>query len=407
MTEASKSADKRIVSSKEILARASRLLQDSQHKTSNVRQFEPLSIREASLKKDLFMTDPRKKSQKPDTRQESEDYGLNFMDIYKGQLQRHHQPDESFAKQAVSAFENGRMSHQGGPTVDDSVMSLQSIRAGRLQGFYNERTLDSQELGDYDINSKVILTYFLHALEIERLIYINKEMVEDASDLDKELEEAEKEILRLKVEKRAMTAELEEYKAKLKQASSATREIKDNLAQCPERGANEAKHNAFSVKVNSESVDANNAYISNGLSPYHEQKGLTVPSNSVNEPRTEYISVRNYPVGGTIAYPKPYEFSSVDQHHAFGIQTDRSGFQTIYQDHSQASNRVMNYTSRDHASQPDCQLTDRIPSSGTAIPLQPTLLYRDIPKPSAATRGGLDSQRSEDSKNISIRPSLV
>ena len=48
-------------------------------------------------------------------------------------------------------------------------------------------------------------------VEIERLIQINKDMVEDAQDVDKDLDDAEKEIALLKEENRKVRKERDEY----------------------------------------------------------------------------------------------------------------------------------------------------------------------------------------------------
>jgi hypothetical protein len=226
MNERARSANKVIMSSKEVLARASKLLTESAQKSSNIRQVEINGQRDHQAKKDLQVRDPKKKHRKPDPRAGPEDYGLYFPDLYRVQGQRNEGVEDSFAKQPASAFEGGRMSFANHHLGDDSIISLQSMRLNNGMASYNERTLDSGDYWDQEVNTRVLLTYFLHALEIERLVFVNKEMVDDAKEIDKELEEADKEINRLKAEKRRVETERDEYKFRWHEASKIIKDEK-------------------------------------------------------------------------------------------------------------------------------------------------------------------------------------
>lgn len=46
-------------------------------------------------------------------------------------------------------------------------------------------------LPDIDPGTNIFITYCLHALEIERLIYMNKEQIEEANEMEKEIDELE------------------------------------------------------------------------------------------------------------------------------------------------------------------------------------------------------------------------
>lgn len=226
MNERVKSANKVIMSSKEILARASKLLTDSAHKSSNIRNVEINGQRDHLLKKDHQHRDPKKKHRKPDPKAGPEDYGLYFPDLYRVQGSRNEGIEDSFAKQPASAIDGGRLPFPNFQLGDDSVVSMPSMRLNNGMAYYNERTLDSGDNWDQEVNTRVLLTYFLHALEIERLVFVNKEMVDDAKEIDKELEEADKEINRLKAEKRRVEKDRDEYKFRWQEASKLIKDDK-------------------------------------------------------------------------------------------------------------------------------------------------------------------------------------
>jgi hypothetical protein len=225
MNEPVRSGNSAIMSSKEVLARASKLLTDSAQKASNVRQLDSLAQRQIQPRKDLLLHEAKKKTRKQDPQSKPEEYGLAFQDIYHGLAHRHDALEESFAKQAASAFEMGRHSMPLGQLADDSVASLPSLRGqGRQQ--YHERTLDSGDAWEPEAYARVMLTYFLHALEIERLVFLNKELVQDAKLIDCELDDAEAKVARLQVEKRACEQERDEYKFRWMEANKKISEEK-------------------------------------------------------------------------------------------------------------------------------------------------------------------------------------
>lgn len=187
------STDRRLLCSKELLARASRLLGDSAFKRSNVAQFEPHTLRDAQKqsKRDYQESEPRCKAQGPDSGDLNDDYGLYFADIYRNDRLRLSAGGDGLNKQRMSVVDRRDMAD----------VSLSTMR-----GHIDDRSCDIID------DDRIIITYLLHALEIERLVLVNKEIVADAQAMNDEIDDLENANAKLTLEKEKAFDERDHYK---------------------------------------------------------------------------------------------------------------------------------------------------------------------------------------------------
>ena len=189
----SESASPHVGPSKEqLLARATLLLQKSQNQSA-VTSFQPITMR--NVKKTIDIQNA-KLIAGAKTGQESIQ-GTPMIQNYPSTIinpsQADPQPHDQTCPPAVGQDLNGTIY----PVLDDGAMSLRSFdsgkpKAARLGG--RGSLLNNGQEGRFsdipegvDMSTNILLTYFLHALEIERLVTINRELVSEGQEMENEL----------------------------------------------------------------------------------------------------------------------------------------------------------------------------------------------------------------------------
>jgi hypothetical protein len=163
-----------------ILARTDAILNE-QPKHSNVAVFEPLNISDA--KKIGKVQQPQTTS---NTRQENR--------LFK----------ETDNKSSTAGAPGPRRRNL------DEVRSLRSDVGGDNAGLADNFS-DIPE--GVDLGTNVFITYFLHAVEVERLILINKEQLEEAIEMEKEIETLQNQTDSLKVQNKEKQDEVSSLKS--------------------------------------------------------------------------------------------------------------------------------------------------------------------------------------------------
>lgn len=185
---------KRILCPKELLARASQLLGESTSKRSNVRCFEPYTLKEAGngRKKDITLSEPRRLERLQEEMPSTNNYGMHFADIYRGNRVKVSTNSKPGLVECESVAEKrGRL---------DEEVSMSTFR------HHNDRTFEEIE------DDRVVVTYILHAIEIERLLSVNKDLVMEAKAMDEEIENLETCIYKINDEKSKVEEERDRFK---------------------------------------------------------------------------------------------------------------------------------------------------------------------------------------------------
>ena len=165
----------------EVLARAERLLAAS-FRVSNVANFEPMTINQVH-KLGGTAKDEQKKGGQNASQGTLISLGVS--------------PD---SQPGVRNSTNQKKTGNGGKSVhgepaDNRRMQFEDNRSLRSEAKHRGSLVAADNLSDIpdavDVGTNVFITYFLHAAEIERLIVINKDQLEEAIEMENEIEQME------------------------------------------------------------------------------------------------------------------------------------------------------------------------------------------------------------------------
>ena len=196
--------EKEDVPAVEVMARADRLLSGS-HRVSNLVSFEPVNILDVRrIGKQLIPQVPSRVTRET----EKVDVERMGQSLHNLPYRRHF----------------------------DEVRSLRSDVGGD-QGALADNLSEIPDA--VDLGTNVFITYFLHAVEVERLIVINKEQLDEAIDMEKEIEGLEIEIdalrkdkLKHKDELQTMRDHLAKYRTEIENTRVSSRlELQETIAR--------------------------------------------------------------------------------------------------------------------------------------------------------------------------------
>jgi hypothetical protein len=165
----------------EILARAERLLAAS-HRVSNVVTFEPMTINQVhKITKPKEIKDILERKGQPSGSLRSTDPKNPGTE---------HASEQKVSKNIITGGKSVSGAWGGGDSrLHEENRSLRSEVGRRNSNLQGDNLSDIPDA--VDVGTNVFITYFLHAVEIERLIVINKDQLEEAMEMEKEIEQME------------------------------------------------------------------------------------------------------------------------------------------------------------------------------------------------------------------------
>jgi hypothetical protein len=226
----SSSADQGIRSRELLLARAQQLL-TKPTKESGVHQFEPYTIKNIKREMDKQVAKIKAETRAHIINEQENEAPKPKQNQIVSTLIQPSEADPSPVDQTCPAIVgndlNASMMFNG---IDDGVLSMRSFDLGKPRANGANRfnrgsanvivNANEDRFSDIpdgvDMSMNILITYFLHALEIERLVTVNKELVLEGQDMEQELETLDVKIETLETENKTLKTKLETTGSEIK-----------------------------------------------------------------------------------------------------------------------------------------------------------------------------------------------